>query len=62
MYLTVSMVAQCLVGFIDDQTLDLLGRTGISGQIVHHDLGSEEENSLGPPHLLSLFRCCAAFI
>lgn len=60
-YLTVGMVAQRLVGFINDHTLDLLSRAGLSGQIVHHDLRGEEEDALGPPHLLSLFCCCAAY-
>lgn len=59
-YLTVGMVAQRLVGFIDHHTLDLLGRARLSRQIVHHDLRCEEEDTLGPPHLLSLLCCCAA--
>lgn len=59
MHLTVGMVAQCLVSFIDHHTLDLLSRAGVSGQIVHHDLRCEEEDASGPPHLLSLLCCCA---
>lgn len=59
-YLTVGMVAQRLVGFIDHHTLDLLGRARLSRQIVHHDLRCEKEDTLGPPHLLSLLCCCAA--
>lgn len=62
-YLTVGVVAQRFVGLIDHHTLDLLGRAGLSGQVVDHDLRREEEDPLGPPHLLSLlgggapFRC-----
>lgn len=59
-YLTVGMVSQRLVGLINHHTLDLLSRTGLSGQIVHHDLRGEEENALGPPHVLPLLRRCAA--
>lgn len=60
-YLAVSMVAQGLVGFIDHHTLDLLGRAGVPGQIVNHDLRSEEEDPLGPPQLLPLLCCCATY-
>ena len=59
-YLTVSMVAQRLVCFIDHHTLDLPGRTGVSGQIVHHDLRGEEEDALGPPYLLPMLCCRGA--
>lgn len=60
MYLTVGMVPQCFVGFIDHHTLDLLRWTRASGQIIHHDLRGEEEDTLGPPHFLSLLGCGAA--
>lgn len=60
-YLTVGMVAQCLVGFINDHTLDLLSRTALSRQIVHEDLRGEEEDALCPPHFLSLLCRCAAY-
>lgn len=60
-YLTVGMVAQRLVGFIDDHTLDLVSWAGLSGQVVYHDLRSEEEDAFGPPHLLSMLCCCVAY-
>lgn len=61
MYLAVSMVAQRFVCFIDHHALYLLGRAGVSGQIINHDLRREEEDPLGPPNLLSLLCCCATY-
>lgn len=61
MYLAVSMVAQRFVCFIDHHALDLLGRAGVSGQIINHDLRREEEDPLGSPNLLSLLCCCATY-
>lgn len=60
-YLTVGVVAQRFVGLIYHHTLDLSGRTGLSGQVVDHDLRGEEEDPLGPPYLLSLLGSGAPF-
>lgn len=59
-HLTVGVVAERLVRFIDDHTLDLLGGARLPRQVVHHDLRGQEEDTLGPPDLLPLLRRCAA--
>lgn len=55
------MVSERLVRFIDDHTLDLLGRARLSRQIIHHDLRGQEEDTLGSPYLLPLPRRRAAY-
>ncbi len=48
-YMTVGVVAKCLVCLVKHQTTDIYCRTSAFSQVILHDLRSEEEHSLVSP-------------